>query len=118
MAAGEQSKRQQCCHQDGQRRDLERYCRNLEYEIGQDIEPVGVVAQETAYFLKEVDDEVHRHQPAETHHEDFCVLAKEIAKENGHGTTGGSLCKTTRLWQEQTGRSGSRPRQREAVLPS
>jgi hypothetical protein len=46
--------------------------------------------QEAAHFFEEVDDEINRHQPAEAHGEDFSVLAKEIAEENGHGVTGDS----------------------------
>ena len=85
MTSREQSERQQCGHQNSQRRNLKGDRGNFQKEIGQDVEPACIVAQETSDFLEEVDDEVDRHQAAEAHREDFSILAKEIAEENGHG---------------------------------
>ena len=74
-----------CGHQDGQWCDLEGNRRSFEQEICQDVEPAGIVAQETADFFEEVDHEINGHESAEAHREDFGVFAKQIAEENGHG---------------------------------
>jgi len=90
VAAGEQSKRQECGHQDGQGGDLEGNSGSLEQEISQDIEPTRVVTQEAAHLFEEIDHEINRHQASEAHGKDFGVLAQEITEENGHRVTGGS----------------------------
>jgi hypothetical protein len=95
MAARQQTDREQGRHQDRERRDLVRNSGHLEDEVGQHIEGMGVVPQEAAHLLEEVDDEVNRHEPGEAHAEDLHVLAQHIAKQNVHRTIGGSPDRTT-----------------------